>query len=77
MGFYSASQLTQDARRHGVEIRAVDINQSHWDCTLEAGDDGRRALRLGLRMVKGLSEDAGRRIVEARCRRLQQHSAAA
>jgi error-prone DNA polymerase len=66
MGFYSASQLTQDARRHGVEIRAVDINQSHWDCTLEAGADGRPALRLGMRLVKGLGEDPGQRVVEAR-----------
>ena len=66
MGFYSASQLTQDARRHGVEVRPVDINQSNWDCTLEARDDGQAALRLGLRMVKGLSEEAGQRVVEQR-----------
>ncbi len=66
MGFYSASQLTQDARRHGVEVRPVDINQSDWDCTLEVRDDGRAALRLGLRMVKGLSEEAGQRVVEQR-----------
>jgi len=66
MGFYSASQLTQDLRRHGAEVRAVDINQSDWDCTLEARDDGQAALRLGLRLVKGLSEKAGRRIVDMR-----------
>lgn len=66
MGFYSASQLTQDARRHGVEIYKVDINQSHWDCTLEAGVDGVAALRLGLRQVKGLAEEAGRRAVDVR-----------
>lgn len=66
MGFYSASQLTQDARRHGVEIRAVDINKSDWDCTLEAGEDGDAAMRLGLRMVKGLSEETGLRIAEER-----------
>jgi len=66
MGFYSASQLTQDARRHGVEIRAVDIDHSDWDCTLEARDDGMAALRLGLRMAKGLSEESGRRIAEKR-----------
>ena len=66
MGFYSASQLTQDARRHGVEVRAVDINRSDWDCTLESCNDGQAALRLGLRMVKGLSEGAGERIVEQR-----------
>ncbi|MDH3337362.1 MAG: error-prone DNA polymerase [Gammaproteobacteria bacterium] len=66
MGFYSASQLTQDVRRHGVEVRAVDINRSQWDCTLEARDDGAAALRLGFRMVKGLAEEAGRRVVERR-----------
>ena len=66
MGFYSASQLTQDVRRHGVEVRAVDINRSDWDCTLEAGEGGVAAMRLGLRMVKGLSEDSGRLIVEQR-----------
>ena len=35
MGFYSASQLTQDARRHGVEVRPVDVNESAWDSSLE------------------------------------------
>ena len=62
MGFYSASQLTQDARRHGVEIRPVCINHSEWDCTLEARQDGKAVLRLGLRMIKGLAEEAGRRV---------------
>ena len=66
MGFYSASQLVQDAQRHGVTIRPVAINQSEWDCSLEADETGAAALRLGLRMVKGLSEGAGRRIVVER-----------
>ena len=66
MGFYSASQLVQDVRRHGVEVNAVDINHSNWDCSLEHGEDGAAVLRLGLRMVKGLSEEAGRRIVAGR-----------
>ena len=66
MGFYSASQLIQDVRRNDVEVRAVDVNQSHWDCTLEVRDDGKAALRLGLRIIKGLADDAGRRIVDAR-----------
>jgi len=66
MGFYSASQLTQDARRHDVEIRKVDINQSYWDCTLEASASGAAALRLGLRQIKGLSEEAGQRVVAVR-----------
>jgi error-prone DNA polymerase len=66
MGFYSASQLVQDVRRHGVEVRDVDINRSSWDCSLEKGEDGAAALRLGLRMVKGLSEEAGRAIAGKR-----------
>jgi error-prone DNA polymerase len=66
MGFYSASQLVQDLRRHGVDIRGVDINHSDWDCTLEARDDGKAVLRLGLRMVKGLCEESGRGIADER-----------
>jgi error-prone DNA polymerase len=66
MGFYSASQLVQCARKHDVEVRPVDINHSDWDCSLERRDDGVAAIRLGLRMVKGLSEEAGQRIVDAR-----------
>jgi len=66
MGFYSASQLTQDARRHGVEIRPADINESDWDSTLERSDTGEAAMRLGLSQIKGLSEAAGETIVNAR-----------
>ncbi len=66
MGFYSASQLIQDVRRHGVEVRAVGVNQSDWDCTLERSQSGKPALRLGLRQIKGLSETAGKTIVDMR-----------
>ncbi len=103
LGFYGPSQLVQDARRHGVEVRAVDVMCSDWDCTLEdAGDyraddvrqegcpdpnagareepvpnrqqatksesdpDSNPAVRLGLRMVAGLSSVAAERIVAAR-----------
>ncbi len=66
MGFYSASQLTQDARRHGVEIRPVDVNESDRDSSLERAENGEAALRLGLRQVKGLSAAAGETIVKAR-----------
>jgi error-prone DNA polymerase len=66
MGFYSASQLVQDLRRHGAEVRGVDINQSDWDCSLEPDDGGAAVLRLGFRMVKGLSEEAGRAIAGRR-----------
>ena len=57
MGFYAPSQLVQDARRHGVEVRPPEVNASEWDCTLEGP-----ALRLGLRMVSGLSAAEGQRI---------------
>ncbi len=66
MGFYSASQLVQDLRRHGVEVRGVDINRSDWDCSLEEGEGGAAVLRLGFRMVKSLSEETGRRIADRR-----------
>ena len=66
MGFYSASQLTQDLRRHGVEVRAADVNKSDWDSSLERALDGKPALRLGLRQIKGLAEEAGRQIVRQR-----------
>jgi error-prone DNA polymerase len=66
MGFYSASSLVNDARRAGVAFRAVDVLHSDWDCTLERGDDGEPEVRLGLRIVGGLREDAARRIVTAR-----------
>ena len=66
MGFYSGSQLVQDLRRHGAAARGVDINRSDWDCTLERDEEGAAVLRLGFRMVKGLSEEAGRRIAERR-----------
>ena len=66
MGFYSASQLTQDVRRHGVEVRSADVNQSNWDSSLERIADLKPALRLGLRQVKGLAEAAGLQIVRQR-----------
>jgi len=65
MGFYSPSQLVQDARRHGVEVRGVDACASDWDCTLEEGTGG-QAVRLGLRMAGGLAEVAARRVIAAR-----------
>jgi error-prone DNA polymerase len=61
MGFYSASQLIQDAKRHGVEVRSADAMLSQWDCTLEEG-----TVRLGLRMVGGLAAVAGKRIIACR-----------
>ena len=77
MGFYAPAQLIQDARHHGVPVRVVDVNVSDYDSTLELDDAFARlddharrtlepALRIGLRMVKGLSESGARAVVEAR-----------
>ena len=65
MGFYAPAQLVRDARDHGVEVRPICVCHSHWDCTLERRVDGEPALRLGMRMVKGLGEEAAERIVAA------------
>ena len=95
MGFYSASQLVQDAQRHDVTVRSPDVSVSEWECTLEESEDDsivvpaqagtqcrsiqsrwvpafagmtsrQPALRLGLCLVKGLSEAAGKRVAAAR-----------
>jgi error-prone DNA polymerase len=74
MGFYSPSALLADARRHGVEVRPIDVRFSDYDCTLEAPSDDARAvygrfspaIRLGFRLVQGLGEQEGRRIETAR-----------
>ena len=79
MGFYQPAQLVRDARQHGVEIRAVDVNFSDWDCTLEPAAptqssaastrenvQGNHAVRLGFRLVHGLSEDELQKLIAAR-----------
>ena len=67
MGFYAPAQIVRDAQQHGVEIRPVCVNASRWDCTLEpTGDEDRLAVRLGLRMTKGLREAEAAKIVVAR-----------
>ncbi|MGZ5182127.1 MAG: error-prone DNA polymerase [Ramlibacter sp.] len=65
MGFYGPSQLIQDAQRHGIEVLPADVSHSDWDSTL-AGDMAAPAVRLGLRLVGSLREDAGRAIALAR-----------
>ena len=82
MGFYAPSTIVDDAKRHGVEVRPIDVTVSGWDCTLEpvpvsgsvavtsAAPPSARpwahAVRMGLRYVKGLAEDDGRRLAAAR-----------
>jgi error-prone DNA polymerase len=69
MGFYTPSQLVQDARRHGVEVRPVDVTASDWECTLEALPSSQPAVRLGFLTARGLAEAAARRVVAARAGR--------
>ena len=88
LGFYSPSQLVQDARRHGVEVRPPDVMCSTWDCSLEPpspalsahsakfaqsvptglqrSPHAAPAVRLGLRLLAGLSPEVAQRIVTAR-----------
>jgi error-prone DNA polymerase len=69
MGFYSPATLIEDAKRHALEIRPIDVRFSAWDCTLEPARPGARlplALRMGLRYVKSLHAAQGLRIPEAR-----------
>jgi error-prone DNA polymerase len=69
MGFYSPSTILQDAQKHGVEVRPVLVDKSDWDCTIERTRDGCAAIRVGVRLVKGMGEASGRRIESARADR--------
>ncbi|WP_245615399.1 error-prone DNA polymerase [Muricoccus aerilatus] len=68
MGFYAPAQIVRDAKVHGVEVRPLDVNLSAWDSTLEPHPESTDgfALRLGLRVTAGLSEEEGRRLVKVR-----------
>jgi error-prone DNA polymerase len=78
MGFYHASTLVKDAQRHGLTVLPIDVARSEWECTLEQEAGGGRqeagkakpnlAMRIGLRYVKGLREEAGRALVLERDR---------
>lgn len=69
MGFYAPAQLISDAKRNGVSFRSADVQFSDWDCTLEVNDDSKPDVRIGLRMVKGFSEDQAKAIMAARAQR--------
>jgi len=66
MGFYAPSQIVQDAGRHGVEVCPPDVSASDYDCSLERGESGEAIIRLGLRMIAGLSRSGAERVVAAR-----------
>jgi error-prone DNA polymerase len=62
MGFYAPAQIVRDAREHGVEVRAIDVAASEWDCTLEPPG----ALRLGFRLISGFPQEWAERLVATR-----------
>jgi error-prone DNA polymerase len=66
MGFYQPAQLVRDARAHGVEVRPADVNYSDWNCTLEAVENGKHAVRLGFRLIGGLAEKELKKLIAAR-----------
>ena len=80
MGFYSAATLVKDAQRHGLKILPVDVTRSEWGCVLEvsevadiSGERVRRpdlAMRMGLRYVRGLREEAATALLRARRERI-------
>ncbi|MEZ4559642.1 MAG: hypothetical protein R2854_24920 [Caldilineaceae bacterium] len=69
MGFYTPEVVVNDARRHGVELRPVDINRSDWRYQIEADARARPALRAGLSSVHGLGEQAWTQLAAARAGR--------
>ena len=68
MGFYAPATIVEDAKRHQVVVRPIDVRTSDWECTLEscAESAGGFAVRMGLRYVKGLGEGDWEEIVQAR-----------
>lgn len=68
MGFYTPAQIIDDAKRHGVEVRPIDVNYSEWDCTIEptpaASSKSGVALRLGMRLIKGMREEEAHKLRE-------------
>lgn len=65
MGFYQPAQIVQDAQRHRVDVRSVDVNRSQWDNTLEVHENY-FAIRLGFRQVSGLKASDIKQVLAAR-----------
>ncbi len=66
MGFYQPAQIIGDARNHGVEVRAADVNSSYWDYTLEEQSGNYKAIRIGFRQITGMREEDANLLVNAR-----------
>ena len=67
MGFYQPAQIVIDAQKHGVKVYPIDINHSFWDNTLEGEIGKPHALRLGLRQIKGFSQEEALMLTQGRC----------
>lgn len=63
MGFYQPAQLLEEAKRQHISILPVDVTASAWNCTLEPDAKGNHAIRLGMRLVRGMREEEAMRIV--------------
>ncbi|MEK7408472.1 MAG: error-prone DNA polymerase [Acidobacteriota bacterium] len=71
MGFYHPATIIKDAQRHGLRVQPIDVTRSDWPCTIESEprpSGSGHVLRLGLKYVKGLREQAARAIVRERAR---------
>jgi error-prone DNA polymerase len=66
MGFYSSSTLVKDAQLHGLRVKPIDVLHSDWLCTLEPDTKSRFAMRLGLLYARGLRQEVGEALVNAR-----------
>lgn len=66
MGFYQPAQIVIDARNHGVEVRAIDVNYSLWDNLLEEKSGKYHAMRLGFRQIKGIETEEMELLVKGR-----------
>lgn len=66
MGFYAPAQIVRDAREHGVEVRPICINRSHWNNVMERTETGELALRLGFRQIKSMRGEEADWLVAAR-----------
>jgi error-prone DNA polymerase len=66
MGFYSPAVLVKDAQRHGLRIRPVDVQRSHWPCTIESEDDGSLSVRIGLGYARSLKQQVAEALVASR-----------
>jgi len=66
MGFYSPAVLVDDAKRHGLRVKAIDVQVSQWPCTIEEEADGSLSMRMGLGYAKGLRKESAEAIVATR-----------